>query len=122
MKPQPPWEDESGVLVLRLYKSDKYGPWLKDVNKAHLHPDWPRIVVLDLSADQFKEFDQNSLAFAKKYNLFPEQPILWTSPCAKPPIGEGIPRAAESSRYTLVGVHGSFSMFACAACPQSFIR
>ena len=119
MCPQPPWEDESGVLVLRLYKTDQHPDWDEDVNKPHLHPDWPRTVLLDLSAEQFKEFDQNPLAFAKKYNLFPEQPILWISDCAKPPRGKGIPQATNSSRWTVVVPHGSLSIATCAACPQS---
>jgi hypothetical protein len=121
MRPEPPWENESGVLVLRLYESDKYGPWLKDVNKAHLHPDWPRIALLDLSAEQFKEFHENPLAFSKKYNLYPEQEIRWISHVAMPPIGEGIPQAAEGSRWIVLLAHNKTSLATCAACPQSII-
>jgi len=119
MKPQPPWEDESGVLVLRLYKSKAYSDWPQDVNKNHLHPDWPRVVILDLTAKQFSEFDRDPLAFAKKYNLYPEQPILWMSQCAKPPRGKGIPQATEASRWTVVIPHGPKSCASCAACPQT---
>ena len=122
MKPQPPWEDESGVLVLRLYKTDKHPGWDNDVNKDQLHPDWPRIVLMDLSEEQFKEFEKDPLAFDKKHNIFREQPVLWTSCCAKPPIGKGIPRAAKGSRWTVVRAHGSFSIQACAACPQTLKR
>ena len=119
MDRKSPWENESGVQVLRLYKSDSYPDWPQAVNKTDLHPDWPRAVMLDLTAEQFSEFDRDPLAFAKKYNLYPEQPILWMSQCAKPPIGKGIPRATESSRWTVVFPHTPKSSAACAACPQT---
>jgi hypothetical protein len=116
---QPPWENESGVQVLRLYKTGEHPDWPRDVNKPHLHPDWPRVVLLDLTAKQFKEFDQDPLTFAKKYNLYPEQEMLWISQCAKPPTGKGIPRVAESSRWTVAYLHVARSQGCCAACPQS---
>jgi hypothetical protein len=118
MNRKPPWEEESGVQVLRLYKTKEHPDWPQDVNKAHLHPDWPRVVMLDLDDKQFMEFCQNPLAFTKKYNLYPEQPILWMSGCAKPPIGQGIPHAAEGSRWTVALVHTHGSGASCAACPQ----
>jgi hypothetical protein len=119
MKREPPWEEESGVQVLRLYKTPARPDWPADVKKEDLYSDWPRIVILDLTAAQFSEFDQNPLAFANKYNLYPEQPILWMSPCAKPPVGRGIPRATDQSRWIVVYEHGSLSMATCAACPLS---
>ena len=119
MKTKPPWEEESGVRVLRLYKTEVRPDWPQAVNKTDLCPNWPRIVILDLSAEQFSEFDRNPLAFATKYNLYPEQPILWMSDCAKPPLGQGIPHATESSRWTVVINHSKPSTGACAACPQS---
>jgi hypothetical protein len=119
MDRKPPWEQESGVQVLRLYKTTEHPDWPKAVNKTDLHPDWPRIVLLDLAAEQFKEFDQNPLEFSKKYNLYPEQPVLWATPCAKPPLGKGIPKALDSSRWTVVLNHGADSIFTSAACPQS---
>jgi hypothetical protein len=119
MCPQPPWENESGVLVLRLYKTDQHPDWDKDVNKTHLHPDWPRVVMLHLTAEQFREFDKDPLAFSKKYNLFPEQPILWISSCAKPPLGQGIPQATDSSPWTVTIPHGPDSIATCAACPHT---
>lgn len=121
MKPQPPWENESGVLVLRLYKTEQHPDWSKDVNKEHLHHDWPRVVVLDLSAEQFKEFHENPLVFSKKYNLYPEQEIRWISHVAMPPIGEGIPQAAEGSRWTALYCHIKASLATVAACPQSIM-
>jgi hypothetical protein len=105
--------------VLRLYRTDAHPDWPQDVNKAHLHPDWPQVVLLDLTAEQFKEFDQNPLAFAKKYKLYPEQPISRISPCAKPPVGKGIPHATDSSRWTAVILHTPASIASSAACPQS---
>jgi hypothetical protein len=119
MKTKPPWEEESGVRVLRLYKTDVHPDWPQAVNKTDLCADWPRIVILDLSAEQFSEFDQNPLAFATKYNLYPEQPILWMSHCAKPPLGQGIPHATESSRWIVAITHGHDSISSCAACPQT---
>ena len=119
MKRKPPWEEESGVQVLRLYRTDAHPDWPRAVNKTDLYPDWPRVVILDLTAEQFREFCQNPLVFAKKYNLYPEQPILWMSPCAKPPLGQGIPRAAELSGWIVAINHGHDSIATCAACPQT---
>jgi hypothetical protein len=119
--PQPPWAVESGILVLRLYKTDGHPNWNRDVNKDHLQPDWPRIVMMDLDADQFKEFDDDPLEFTWKYNLFPEQPIQWISDCAKPPVGEEIPMAADDSRWVVLVNHGKPSGATCCACPVSTI-
>jgi hypothetical protein len=75
--------------------------------------------MLDLEDEQFRDFCQNPLAFAQKYNLYPEQPILWISPCAKPPIGKGIPKPTDGSRWTVLINHGHQSIATCAACPQT---
>jgi hypothetical protein len=100
---KPKWEERApDIRVLKLYGSE-------------LNPDWPRIVVLDLTAERFQEFEQDPLAFDRKYSLYPDQPTLWVTQCAKPPLGQGIPRAAESSRWTVVLVHGKDSCLACAA-------
>ena len=106
MDRKPPWEHVSGVQLLRLYKTD-------------LHPDWPRVVLLDLDEGQFNVFCQNPLGFAKEYHLYPEQPILWMTACAKPPMGKGVPRAAKGSRWTVVVNHCKASIATCAACPQT---
>ena len=101
------WEElPSGVKVLKLWETD-------------LNPDWPRVVMLDLTVERFGEFDKNPLVFAKKHELYYDQPILWMTPCAKPPVGKGIPRATESSRWTVVINHGHESIATCAACPQT---
>jgi len=118
MKRKPPWEDESGVQVLRLYKSKKHPEWPQPVNKSDLCPDFPQVVILDLSAKQFEEFRKDPLAFAAKYNLYPEQPIKWISHVAMPPIGEGIPLAAEGSRWIVALTHCHASAATAAACPQ----
>jgi hypothetical protein len=89
------------------------------VNKAHLHPDWPRVVLLDLTAEQFKEFDKDPFAFTNKHDLYFEQPVVWSSPCAKPPLGKDIPLAREESRWTVAILHTHDSEIVCAACPQS---
>jgi hypothetical protein len=118
---QPPWEREGDVQVLRLYKTSQHGDWPEGVNKPDLHPDWPRVVVLDLKAEDFAEFDRDPLGFSEKYKLFPEQPIVWMSDCAKPPFGEEIPLAAKGARWTAIIVHGHQSMATCAACPQEIV-
>ena len=106
MQPMPPWEDECGVLVLRLYKRE-------------LCLDWPQVVLLDLTAEQFVEFHKDPLAFATKYELFPpKQPASWMSHVAMPPIGKGIPRATDNSRWLVVGVHTKQSIVTFCACPH----
>ena len=101
------WEEPTpGVKVLKLWETD-------------LNPDWPRVVMLDLTVERFGEFDKNPLVFAKKHELYYDQPILWMTPCAKPPLGKGIPQATESSRWTVVINHGHESIATCAACPQT---
>ena len=114
----PPWENETGVQILRLYSSEDHPDWQEDVNKSNLHPDWPRIVLLDLSTEELEEFEKDPLAFDRKYKLFPEQPIRWISHCAKPPIGDGIPKAAKHSRWTLVVHHSKPSVATCCASPH----
>jgi len=108
MDRKPPWEKVSGVQLLRLYRTD-------------LCPDLPGIVLLDLTAEQFEQFHKDPLAFAEKYNLYPEQPIRWISHVAMPPIGQGIPQAAEGSRWLVALNHCKASCATSAACPQSII-
>jgi hypothetical protein len=101
------WEEPApGVKVLKLWETD-------------LNPDWPRVVMLDLTVERFTEFDKNPLAFARLHELYPDQPILWMTPCAKPPLGKGIPRATDSSRWMVVINHGHESIATSAACPQT---
>ena len=119
MNAESPWQEESGVRILRLYKAEVSADWPKKVEKGDLCPDWPRIVILDLDADQFKEFEHNPLAFTWKYKLYPEQPLRWISHCAKPPLGEGIPKATEDSRWIVILLHGKPSGGTCCACPIS---
>ena len=122
MKPKPPWEEESGVRILRLYKTDVHPDWPQAVNKIDLHPDWPRVVILDLTAKQFTDFNQNPLAFAERHHLYPEQKILWFGQCSKPPLGQGIPRATGKSRWTVVINHCKTSVGTSAACPQTTVK
>jgi hypothetical protein len=108
MKRKPAaWEELSpGVKVLKLYKTD-------------LNPEWPRVVILNLTAKRFSEFERNPLVFAEKHKLYPDQPILWMSHCSKPPRGKGIPEAADSTCWTVVIPHTKDSLATCAACPQT---
>jgi hypothetical protein len=102
----PEWEEPaSGIKILRLYRTE-------------LNPHWPRIVVLDLTDDRFREFEQDPLAFDKKHGLYPEQPILWISSGSKPPQGQGISRMADPSRHTVVILHRNMSCASWAASPQ----
>jgi hypothetical protein len=123
MKAKSPWEEESGIKMLRLYKSKEHPEWAQPVHKADLCPDWPRVVLLDLTAEQFEEFHQDPLAFAEKYKLYPpDESISWISHVALPPIGKGIPRATGSSRWTVATIHNPQTISTCAACPQSAIE
>ena len=108
MKPKPAaWEEPApGVKVLKMWKTD-------------LNPDWPRVLILDLTAERFREFQQDPLGFDKRYKLFPDQPMLWISHCSMPPRGRGIPEATKLSRWTVVVPHTKVSIGTCAACPQT---
>ena len=103
---QPQWRNQApGVKVLKLYGTA-------------LNRDWPRIVILELTAAKFQEFEQDSLAFDKKYTLFhPESPISWISTCAKPPQVKGVPPPRSSVSWTVVIVKGKLTKAACAAYP-----
>jgi hypothetical protein len=118
MNRKPPWENKSGIQILRLYSTEDHPNWQEDVNKSDLHPGWPRIVLLDLSAEEFEEFQKDPFAFDQKYGLFPEQPMRWMSHCAKPPVGEGIPKPDKRARWILVVNHSKPSVVSCCACPQ----
>jgi hypothetical protein len=100
----PQWEElEPGVCVLRLYRTE-------------LNLDWPRIVILDLTAEKFKEFEDDPVGFENKHRIYPEQPVLWASTCQKPPEGQGIPKLSKHSRRRVVMLHSKISLMSCAAC------
>jgi hypothetical protein len=110
------WEDEKllpGAKIVRLCGNP---------NATHTGEHWPRITVLDLLPDQFKEFDDNPFLFTYKYNLYPDpgQQIQWISQCAKPVLGVGIPMADTKTRWTVIIIHGPRSAATCAAMPQTF--
>jgi len=120
MNRKSPWEEESRVKVLRLYRTAQHPNWKRKVNKGDLQSDWPRVVLLDLSAIQFREFKKDPKAFTIKHKIYPEQPIRWMSKkCATPPTGKGIPEATANSRWIVVLEHGIDSMASCAACPKT---
>jgi hypothetical protein len=107
MKRKPPrWEEpSSGVRVLRLYQTE-------------LNPDWPRILILELTTDRFREFEQDSLAFDKKHKLFPDSPISWISTCAKPPQVKGVRPPPDSASWTVVILKGPGTRAASTAFPH----
>ena len=103
------WEEPApGVKVLKLWETD-------------VKPGWPRIVILDLTAEQFQEFERDPLKFDKTHKLYPDQPILWMSHCARPPHAEGAGLPSESSGWTVVAIHSLNSAAVCAACPQQTV-
>ena len=112
MKRNPPtWEERaSGVRILRLYRTD-------------LNPKWPRVVILNLTAERFREFERNPLKFDKKYKLYPEQPILWISHCARPPHAKRSGRTVNpsGSDWTVAIVHGRTSGAASAGCSDKIV-
>jgi hypothetical protein len=103
----PKWESAApGVKILRLYQTK-------------LNPTWPRILILELTADKFSEFEHDPLEFDKKYKLFyPESPISWISTCAKPPHVKDVPPASDSACWTVVILKGGMTKGACAAFPH----
>jgi hypothetical protein len=99
----PVWEELApGVSVLRLYRTE-------------LNPDWPRIVILDLSADKFQEFENDPVGFENTYKIYPEQPVLWASTCQKPPEGKGIPKVPKGSGWIVAALHAKASTLSPAA-------
>jgi hypothetical protein len=104
---EPVWEQrDSGVKVLQLYGTK-------------LNPDWPRIVMLELSAQKFKEFEEDIVAFDEKYKLyFPEYPILAASHCAKPPQVRNVNSPKSPQSWTVVLLKRPACMVSCAACPN----
>ncbi|MGH9405355.1 MAG: hypothetical protein ACRD3D_05895 [Terriglobia bacterium] len=101
----PTWEEPApGIRVLKLYETE-------------LNPDWPRIVVLDLTAEKFREFEDDPLAFDNTYKLYPDQPVQWASTCQRPPEGLGIPAANKTARWMVVLVHGVGSTLTSAGSP-----
>lgn len=116
---ESPWKVVNGVRGLWLYKGPSHPNWPQNVNKPDLHPGWPRILVLDLTAREFDEFDDNPLQFANDHELFPDKPIVWISDCARPPFGPEIPLPGEGSRWTVAILQSSGGIAACAAIPQT---
>ncbi len=99
------WKElASGIKALRLYKTD-------------LDSGGPEVVILQLSAEKFLEFERDPLAFDKQYQLCSPNPIKWISHCAHPPHGNDIPLATQTSSWTVVIPHHPGSMAGCAACP-----
>jgi len=71
------WETGvGGIKILRLWAPG-------------LEPEWPRVLILDLTAEQFREFQRDVLAFSMRHDLFPDQPMRWVS-CGFFPLWERI--------------------------------
>ena len=103
------WEGEDDLQVTRFCGNP---------DGDHDGDDWPRVVILHLSAEEFLLFDQDPVEYARENDLFPEQPIRWMSGCAKPPVGDGIPQAAEGTSWTVIINHGKPSLATSAAIPD----
>lgn len=93
-----------GGRILRLYKTS-------------LNPGWPEIVILDLPAKMFRDFEYDPIGFDKKYKLFPNR-IRWISSCGTPPRGEESPKPSGTSRWMVVIEHCRRSYAVCAASPH----
>jgi len=119
MNTNSPWEDESGVKVLRFFDSDLRPDWPKPVKRADLLIPCPEVAVLDLDDGQFQEFAADPFAFSKTYKVFPDHEIKWLSPCSFPPAGKGLPEAAPNTRWTVIYEHTCESTATCMACPQT---
>ena len=100
------WEKTArGIRTLRLYKT-------------HLNPNWPRVLLLELTAAKFKEFEQDALAFDKKYHIFhPETPISAISACAKPPGAKKSGSKNASAKWTVALLKHSGCGAAAAGSP-----
>lgn len=108
MKPKSSrWEEPArGIRILRLYRTE-------------LNPDWPRILILELTDERFREFEHDPLSFDREYKLYyPESPISWMSCCAKPPYVKEIPPAADPASWSVVLMKGGMSKVCCAAFPH----
>jgi hypothetical protein len=98
------WKDyRDGVKILRLYE-------------AKLTPEWPKIVIMELTAEKFREFEEDTLQFDKKYQPVTESRISWISTCAKPPQVKEIP-SRHILRWLVVLFKGGATRACCAAYP-----
>lgn len=104
------WEKVQGLRMLRLCGMPDGHP-----GKDH----WPRIVVLDLSAKQFRKFQEDPLKFTIDHELYPDQPIQLLCDCVKLPMGDCVKKPRGDSRWTLIFWHGRPSSSLCMAGPQS---
>jgi hypothetical protein len=104
------WEEVNGLRMMRLCGNPDDG---------HQGEHWPRILVLDLSAEQYDEFQEDPLQFTIEYSLYPEQPIRVMCDCAKLPMGDGIPEPDPDSRWTVIIWHGRPSGALCISGPQN---
>lgn len=104
----PTWEQRGpGVKVLQL-------------SESQVSPQkWPKIVVLELTAQRFRDFERDMIAFDKRYKIFyPKYPISAASYCCKPPQLKAV-RSLEDPRFwTVVIIKAPACMISCAACPH----
>lgn len=104
-KELPTWKPlPGGGKILRLYKTS-------------LNPDYPEIVIMDLPAKTFRQFEDDPIGFDKKNKLFPNR-LRWISSCEKPPRGENGPKPNPNVQWRLVILHCKESIAVCAASPH----
>lgn len=104
------WEKVHGLEVLRVCGMP---------NGDHDGEHWPRIVVLDLSPEQYREFRENPLQFTINYDLYPEQPIQLMCHGGTLPMGKCVKKPCADSRYTVIVWHGRPSSALWLAGPQN---
>jgi hypothetical protein len=104
----PDWDDVECGQISNLCGNPDTG---------HGGDDWPRVLILHLSAEEFELFDANPLEYTRDNNLFPDQPLMWMGACAKPPVGIG-PQAVLGTPWTVTIIHARPSSGACAAVPD----
>jgi hypothetical protein len=104
---QPPWDvtKPGEPQVLRLFRTNQYPDWAMAVNKGDLHPDFPQILVLDLTAAQYAEFKSDPVDFVNNNNLYPDKIRKPVVGLPDPPKGKGRGGKTDTVSYTVVTVH-----------------
>ena len=81
--------------------------------------EWPQVVILDLTPEQFMQFEKEAVAYAVEHGLYPRQPVNRILGSVKLAAEEGFPTAPESaSGWTVAIYHGKTSRAFYVACAQ----
>jgi len=101
------WELSKGrVRLLRLRQVDSQA-------------EWPQVVILNLTARQFLQFEKDAVAFAKKHDLYPRQPVTRMSGGVKLAADQESREAVrDTAGWTVVIYHGKTSRGFYVACAQ----